>query len=411
MSQIKVEVEPAEAGLDPERLRRIDSHLRAYVDDGRLPGWQLAVTRGGRVAHLASYGKRDVENDLPQTTDTIYRSWSMTKPVTSVAALILVEEGVIGLQDPVSRYIPAFADVRVYQRGPASRPVTVPVSEPVRIHHLLTHTSGLTYGFHRAHPVDEIYTAAGFEWTTAPGLDLEQCVEKWASFPLLFEPGTAWNYGASSDVLGRVIEVASGRRLDEFFAERILGPLGMVDTAFHVPADKADRLAAFYVVNPADGRAVRNDFFGAGALREPDCLSGSSGLVTTLADYHRFSQMLLGEGSYQGVRVLGSHTVRYALRNHLPGGRDLKAVGRPVFAEMPTAGVGFGLGFAVVEDPAAAGVPASAGEYGWHSAASTIFWVDPVEELTVLFFSQLMPSSAHQLHGRLRQLVNQALVD
>ncbi|MFF2751447.1 serine hydrolase domain-containing protein [Kitasatospora sp. NPDC058048] len=410
MSQIKVEVEPAEVGLDPERLRRIDSYLRAYVDDGRLPGWQLAVTRGGKVAHLAGYGHRDVEKGLPQTPDTIYRSWSMTKPVTSVAALVLLEEGAIGLQDPVSRYLPEFADVRVYQRGPASRPVTVPAAEPIRIVHLLTHTSGLTYGFHRAHPVDEIYTANGFEWTTAPGLDLAQCVTKWASFPLLFEPGTAWNYGASSDVLGRVIEVASGRRLDEFLAERVLGPLGMADTGFHVPADKADRLAGFYVVDPASGKAVRNDAFGGDVLREPHCLSGSSGLVTTLADYHRFSQMLLGEGEYQGVRVLGRHTLRHALRNHLPGGGDLKSVGRPVFSEMPTAGVGFGLGFAVVQDPAAAGVPASAGEYGWHSAASTIFWVDPAERLTVLFLTQLMPSSAHQLHGRLRQLVNQALI-
>lgn len=300
MPELKIEVDPAEVGLDADRLRRIDRHLASYVDDGRLPGWQVAVTRRGKVAHLAEYGRRDVENDLPSEGDTIYRAWSMTKPVTSVAAMTLVEDGTIGLQDPVSRYIPAFENVRVYQRGPAARPVTTAAANPIRIQHLLSHTSGLTYGFHRAHPVDEIYTANGFEWATPPGLDLAACCERWASFPLLFEPGTAWNYGVSSDVLGRVVEVASGKSLDEFFAERVLGPLGMTDTAFHVPPEKADRLAAFYTADPATGRATRADHFGAGALHPPACLSGSAGLVTTLGDYHRFTQMLLGEGVFEG---------------------------------------------------------------------------------------------------------------
>ncbi|WP_031511970.1 serine hydrolase domain-containing protein [Streptomyces sp. NRRL F-5123] len=411
MPELKIEVDPAEVGLDAGRLERLDRYLAAYVDDGRLPGWQIAVTRKGRVAHLAQYGHRDIENGLPSEGDTLYRAWSMTKPVTSVAAMTLVEDGTIGLQDPVSRYIPAFENVRIYQRGPASRPVTTPVAGPIRIQHLLTHTSGLTYGFHRAHPVDEIYTQNGYEWATPPGLSLAECCEQWASFPLLFEPGTAWNYGVSSDVLGRVVEVASGSGLDDFYAERVLEPLGMTDTAFFVPPEKADRLAAFYTVDPATGRAVRADHLGAGALHRPACLSGSAGLVTTLADYHRFTQMLLGGGTFDGARVLGPRTVRHMLRNHLPGGADLASVGRPVFSEMPTSGVGFGLGFAVVEDPAAAGVPASPGEYAWHSVAGTVFWVDPVEEITVLFFTQLMPSSAHPLHSRLRQLVNQALVD
>ncbi|MFH8798779.1 serine hydrolase domain-containing protein [Streptomyces sp. NPDC017936] len=411
MPELKIEVDPADVGLDADRLRRLDRYLAAYVDDGRLPGWQLAVTRRGKVAHLAEYGRRDIENDLPSEGDTLYRAWSMTKPVTSVAALTLVEDGTIGLQDPVAKYIPAFEDVRVYQHGPAARPVTTAAANPIRIQHLLTHTSGLTYGFHRAHPVDEIYTANGFEWATPPGLDLAACCERWASFPLLFEPGTAWNYGVSSDVLGRVVEVASGRSLDAFFAERILDPLGMTDTAFHVPPEKADRLAAFYTADPATGRAVRADHLGAGALHPPACLSGSAGLVTTLADYHRFTQMLLGEGVLDGQRVLGPRTVRHMRRNHLPGGKDLHTVGRPVFSEMPTAGVGFGLGFAVIEDPAAAGVPANPGEYAWHSAAGTVFWVDPEAELTAVFLTQLMPSSAHPLHSRLRQLVNQALAD
>jgi len=377
----------------------------------RLPGWTVAISRRGELAYRASGGFRDREAGLPVEPDTIFRLWSMTKPVTSVAAMILVEEGLLSLQDPVSQYIPEFANTRVYRRGPLSRPVTDPLTEPIRVWHLLTHTSGLTYGFHRAHPVDELYTAAGYEWSTPPGLSLAECCAAWAEMPLLFQPGTAWNYGVSSDVLGRVIEVVSGQSLDRFFADRIFTPLGMRDTGFVVDAADKDRLAAFYVVDPASGRAVRNDGLGVMGTVPPSCLSGSAGLVSTLNDYLRFGQLLLNRGELDGVRLLGARTVDYMVRNHLPGGADLKAVGRPVFSEMPWEGVGFGLGFAVVLDSARTKVPSSDGEYGWHSAASTIFWVDPREEITVVFLSQLMPSSALPLHSRLRQFVHQAIVD
>src|SRR5580704_6582574 len=211
MSELKTEAEAAEVGLDPGRLQRIDRHFARYVDDGRLPGWLITVSRYGRLAYVSSYGSSDVEAGLPAGTDTMWRLYSMTKPVTSVAAMMLYEEGGFELTDPVSAFIPSFADVRVYAGGPDLKPVTVPVTEPVRIWHLLTHTAGLTYGFHRVHTVDAIYRNAGFEWASPRGLDLAACCDAWAGMPLLFQPGTEWNYSVATDVLGRVVEVASGQ--------------------------------------------------------------------------------------------------------------------------------------------------------------------------------------------------------
>jgi CubicO group peptidase (beta-lactamase class C family) len=322
---------------------------------------------------------------------------------------MLWEEGAFELKDPVARFIPAFEDVRVYVRGSAQKPLTAPAAEPVRLWHLLTHTSGLTYGFHHAHPVDEMYRAAGFEWSTPAGPDLAACCEAWARMPLLFEPGTEWNYSVASDVLGRVVEVVSGQSLDAFFAERIFAPLGMRETGFHVAEADAGRLAALYTPDPSTGRAVRNDGMGTAALRPPDALCGGGGLVSTAADYHRFTQMLLGEGELDGVRLLGPRTVRYMASNHLPS--DLEEFGRPLFAETTFEGVGFGLGFSVVVDPVLGRYPSSPGEFAWGGAASTAFWVDPLEELTVLFFTQLLPSSTYSIRPQLHQLVHQALLD
>lgn len=408
---VKVEVDPGEVGFDAQRLQRIDTHFQRYVDDGRLAGWLVLVARDGEVAHLSTYGRRDIENDLPVEVDTRWRIFSMTKPITSVAAMLLYEEGRFELKDPVAKYIPSFEDVRVYRSGSALNPVTEPASEPMRIWHLLTHTSGLTYGFHHATPVDAMYRKNGFEWGTPPGADLAQCCDAWAAMPLLFQPGAEWNYGVSTDVLGRVVEVVSGQSLDDFFAERIFGPLGMTDTAFFVGEDQADSLAALYVPNPATGKALRNDAFGAGALQRPACLSGGGGLVSTAADYHRFASMLLHEGELDGVRLLGTRTLRYMARNHLPGGADLEAFGRPLFAETSFTGVGFGLGFSVVDDPVANKVLSSPGEFAWGGAASTAFWVDPLEGVTALFMTQLLPSSTHPIRPQLKQLVYQALVD
>src|SRR3984957_2353194 len=416
MSGFKADADPAEVGLDTGRLERLDRHLPRYGEQGRLPGWLIAVSRRGRVAHVSAYGSRDVEAGLPVESDTLWRIYSMSKPVTSVAAMILYEEGGFELTDPVSRYIPAFADVRVFSGGSDVKPLTVPAAEPIRIWHLLTHTSGLTYGFLRVHPVDALYRAAGFEWGSQRELDMAGCCEAWAGLPLLFEPGTEWNYSVSTDVLGRLVEVVSGQSLDQFLAERVLGPLGMTDTAFWADADQAPRLGPLYTPGPApDHQAVRMDAFGKAAYQSPRFLSGGGGLVSSAADYHRFTQMLLDRpdspaGELDGVRVLGPRTVAYMTRNQLPGGADLEAYGRALFAESPFRGTGFGLGFAVVTDPAAGKSLTSAGEYAWGGAASTAFFVDPAEQLTAAFYTQLLPSSASPLRSQLRQLVYQAIV-
>jgi CubicO group peptidase (beta-lactamase class C family) len=408
---IAVEADPAEAGFDPARLERIERHFAGFVDHGLLPGWLIAVSRGGRVVYTAARGVRDLETGAPVEADTIWRIYSMTKPVTSVAAMMLCEEGAFELKDPVDRFIPAFADARVWSGGSALKPVTEPMTEPVRMWHLLTHTSGLTYGFHHAHPVDTLYRNQGFEWTTPPGLDLAACCDAWARTPLLFQPGTEWNYGVSTDVLGRVVEVIEGRPLDEVLRARIFDPLGMHDTGFFVPEAEASRLAALYAPQPGTLRPVRNDALGGLALRPPDCLQGGGGLVSTAADYQRFALMLRGRGEVGGVRLLGTRTVDYMAENHLPGGADLEAFGRPLFSETTFDGVGFGLGFSVTLDPVANRVLCSPGELAWGGAASTAFWVDPLEDVTALLFTQLLPSSTHPLRSRLRSLVYQALVD
>jgi CubicO group peptidase (beta-lactamase class C family) len=408
-TELKVDVDPAEIGFDAGRLSRIDGHFDRYVDKGLLPGWLAVITRHGKIAHVASSGQRDVEAALPVEPDTVWRIYSMTKPVTSVAAMMLHEEGAFDLNDPISRWLPEFAEPRVYVKGSALRPLTEPATEPIRVWHLLTHTSGLTYGFHHAHPVDAIYRAAGYEWGTPPGLDLAACSEAWAGFPLVFQPGSEWNYSVSTDVLGRLVEVVSGQSLDEFFAERIFGPLGMTDTGFWT--EDLDRLAALYLPAPGTRLAVRNDTFGALGTKRPACLSGGGGLVSTAADYHRFTQMLLRGGELDGVRLLGPRAVRLMASNHLPGNVDLEEFGRPLFAEMPFSGHGFGLGFSVLQDPVAAKTLASAGEFAWGGAASTAFWVDPDEDITALFFTQLLPSSTHPLRQELRALVYQALLE
>ena len=411
MGALKVEIEPQDAGFDAHRLQRLDRHFARYVDDGRLPGWLIVVTRRGQIVHVSTYGQRDVEAGLPVELDTLFRIYSMTKPITSVAAMMLYEEGAFELKDPVSRFVPSFDDVRVYRSGSALNPVTEPASEPVRIWHLLTHTSGLTYGFHHSHPVDAMYRAAGFEWGSPSGADLAACCDAWANLPLLFQPGTEWNYGVSTDVLGRVVEVASGLSLDRFFAERIFRPLGMTDTAFWAPEADHDRLAALYVALPGHADPVRMDAMGDAAKTSPTFLSGGAGLVSTAADYHRFTQMLLRGGELERARLLGTRTVRYMTRNHLPGGVDLEAFGRPLFAETTFEGVGFGLGFSVVQDNIANRVLSSIGEFGWGGAASTASLVDPSEAITTLFFTQLLPSSTHPIRSQLKQLVYQALID
>jgi CubicO group peptidase (beta-lactamase class C family) len=409
VGELKVTCDPAEVGFDAGRLRRIDAHFAPYVDDGRLPGWLALVSRRGEIAHLSTYGSRDLASGAPVETDTLFRIYSMSKPVTSVAAMMLYEEGAFELTDPISRYIPSFDGMRVYEQGTAAGPITRPAAEPIRVWHLLTHTAGLVYGFQHVSVVDEIYRNAGFDRSTPRGLDLAGVVDRLAELPLLFEPGSQWNYSVATDVLGRLVEVVSGQPLDRFLGDRILGPLGMSDTGFFIDEGSADRMASLYTPGP-DGRAVPVDMRGA-ALRKPRVLQGGAGLISSAADYHRFTQMLLRGGELDGVRLLSPRTVAYMTRNHLPGGADLEEFGRPVFAEVSYGGVGFGLGFAVVEDPVKTRTVGSAGEFNWGGAASTAFWVDPAEQVTVVFLTQLLPSSTYPIRSQLRQLVNQALID
>jgi CubicO group peptidase (beta-lactamase class C family) len=406
---LQVTTDPAELGVDAARLARADAHLARYVDDGRLAGWQLHITRRGRTVHHSTYGQRDLEAGLPVEDDTLWRIYSMTKPITSVVAMQLYEEGALRLQDEVSRYLPAFSGMQVLVGGNVDQPRTRPATEPVRLWHLLTHTAGLSYAFTRSSLLDDLYARRGADPISSPDLSLEQMCDRWASLPLLFEPGTAWNYSVATDVLGRVVEVATGKRLDEVFAERVLGPLGMAATRWWVSGDDVQRLAALYAPHPETGRAVRYDALGAAALREPALHSGGGGLVSTAADYARFTAMLLGGGELDGVRVLGPRTLAYMGRNHLPGGGTLTSLGRGQFAEVTYDGVGFGLGFSVSVDPVATKVTATPGELAWGGLASTAFWVDRTEELAVHFYTQLVPSSTHPIRTELRQLVYAAL--
>jgi len=398
-------------GFDSARLHRIDDHFRRYVDDGRLAGWQVLVSRRGDIAHHSTYGVRSLENNEPFAEDTVVRLYSMTKPLTTIAAMQLVEQGLVQLKDPVAKFIPAFSATPVYRSGSVQKPMTEPQTLPMLVWHLMTHMSGLTYGFHNTHPVDAMYRNQGFEWGQPEDLDLAACCEQWAQLPLVFQPGTEWNYGISTDVLGRIVEVVSGLDLEKYFQQHILGPLGMTDTSFYIDdANRKSRLAELYIPHPETGAATSAPAF----LRRPErpsMLSGGGGLYGTAADYLRFCQMILNGGSLNSEQVIGRHTLDYMGKNHLPGNVDLETIGRPLFAESAFVGVGFGLGFSVVIDAVASKVPSSTGEMAWGGAASTAFWVDPTEELAVVFLTQLLPSSTHTIRPELKQLVYQALVD
>ena len=381
--------------------------MRRWVDSGKLPGLLVAIVRNDRLAWFETCGYRDVETKRAVEPDTIYRIYSMTKPITTVAALMLYEEGCFQLDDPVAKFIPAFADTRVFAGGDADSFTTEPLVRPVTVHDLMIHTSGLTYGFQHEHAVDALYRKRRIEFNANIG-PLAGVVEAAAAQPLVFQPGTRWNYSVSTDVLGRLVEIWSGVPLDTFFDERILRPLDMRDTGFHVPEGQGDRLASSYV-QADDGGLALVDPAGESRFLEPAItLSGGGGLVSTAADYLRFVRMLRGHGTLEGARILGRKSVELMTTNHLPG--DLADMGRPRFAEMPFAGIGFGLGVSVLLDPAKARILGSPGEYAWGGMASTAFWADPAEDMIVLLLTQLMPSSAYPIRRELRVLTYQALL-
>ena len=404
---MQIDARPEEVGLSTPHLARITPWMRRWVDSGKLPGLLVAIVRNDRLAWFKTCGYRDVERKRAVEPDTIYRIYSMTKPITTVAALMLYEEGCFQLDDPVAKFIPAFADTRVFAGGDADSFTTEPLVRPVTVHDLMIHTSGLTYGFQHEHAVDALYRKRQVEFNANIG-PLAGVVEAAAAQPLVFQPGTRWNYSVSTDVLGRLVEIWSGVPLDTFFDERILRPLDMRDTGFHVPEGQGDRLASSYIQADDGGLALVDPAGESRFLKPAITLSGGGGLVSTAADYLRFVRMLRGHGTLEGARILGRKSVELMTTNHLPG--DLADMGRPRFAEMPFAGIGFGLGVSVLLDPAKARILGSPGEYAWGGMASTAFWADPAEDMIVLLLTQLMPSSAYPIRRELRVLTYQALL-
>ena len=396
-------------GFDAARLGRLDTVLHGYVDKGKIPGVQTLVSRRGELVHRDCYGLRDVEQERPVEPDTLYRIYSMTKPITSVALMMLYEEGHFLMENPVSRWIPELADLQVWTGGTEDAPESRPLTSPVTVHHMLTHTSGLTYGFQFAHPVDALYRAADLGNFTSPAYDLQECMARLGQIPLQFEPGTAWNYSMSTDVCGRLVEVMSGLTLDEFFRTRIFEPLGMVDTGFAVPEADVDRCSSLYSFAPGKGMTLMAP--ARTMTIAPSMLSGGGGLVSSSDDYLRFCHLLVNGGELDGVRLLSPRTLRFMTTNHLPGGKTLNDMGQTTFAEVAMAGTGFGLGFSVLVDPAASQSLGSVGQYAWGGAASTAFWIDPAEELAVVFMTQLLPSNTYPLRRHLQAGVYQALVD
>jgi CubicO group peptidase (beta-lactamase class C family) len=404
-------VKPEDVGLSSPRLARIGTHLDRYVEAGKLAGALVLIARRGQVACCEPRGYLEVERRRPVTEDAVFRIYSMTKPIVSVGLMMLYEQGRFQLDDPVHRFIPSWSGLRVFVSGNHPAFVTAPAARSMTIRDLLTHTSGLTYGFMERTNVDAAYRKLRVADRTRPGATLRDMVEALAELPLEFSPGTRWNYSVSTDVLGHLIEVLSGQRLDAYLREHVLQPLGMTDTGFVVTDAQVPRFAANYQ-RQADGSLALFDDPERSEYRECTFFSGGGGLLSTAPDYYRFTAMLRAGGELDGIRLLGRKTIELMTRNHLPGGQDLTQLAQAgMFTETPYAGVGFGLGFSVMQDPARAQVPGSAGEYSWGGAASTVFWVDPVEDLIVILMTQLMPSSSYPLRRELRVLTYAALID
>lgn len=384
---------PETVGLTARGLARIDSAMSAYVRTGKAPGIVVAVARNGKLAHWKAYGVRSIEHADPMERDDLFRLYSMTKPVTSVAMLLLVDEGTVGLDDPVAKYLPAFAGIRVWSPGGP-----VPPRRPITVRDLLRHTSGLTYGMFGETPADSAYRAAGLMEPRS----LAELTDLLTRLPLVGHPGEVWNYGFSTDVLGRIIEIASGIPLDRFMAERIFRPLGMHDTFFEVPAAKRARLTGYYALGGEKPALLDSPDTGS-YTRRPVMLSGGGGLVSTAPDFLRFSQMLLDGGELDGVRVLRHETVAQMLTNQVPAQLLPLRVGA---IELP--GTGFGYGMSVVLEPPDSGI-ADRGRAGWAGYGNTYFWIDPDRDLVAMVLAQTFPFMGHPLEPDFRKLVYQAL--
>lgn len=397
------------AGLSRDQLRRADDHLqRNYIDAGRFPGTQLTIFRRGEVVHRTSLGLADLERKAPVKDDTIFRIYSMTKPITTVAFMMLVEEGRVALDEPVHKYIPEWKNLGVYVGGIHPLFLTKPLSRPMMIIDLLRHTSGLTYAFQQRSNVDAAYREKDIG-TVGQKLNLDEMIAALGTVPLEFSPGDAWNYSVSTDVIGYLVGKISGIPFEQFLSERIFKPLGMTDTFFQVPADKAHRFAACYQADGKGGMTLFDDPTTSAYLKQPVFISGGGGLCSTSADYLTFCRMLLNGGELNGTRFLGPKTIHLMTTNHLPGGRDLTELSKSMFSEATYSGIGFGLGFSVTMSPALAMIPGTAGEYAWGGLATTSFWIDPAEELIAIFMTQVIPSSAYAVRRELRTMIYSAI--
>jgi len=392
-----------EVGFSSERLENIKPVMQAYVDQKKLPGLITLVARRGKIVHFERFGLMDIEANKPMQSDTIFRIYSMTKPITTVAAMMLYEEGHFQLYDPISKFIPAFMDVKVLENNPGEQTELVALEREITIHDLMTHTSGLTYDFFEDSPVDALYRKAEL---LNKDRSLQENVQELAKMPLVHQPGTAWRYSVSTDVLGYLVEVVAGMPLDVFLKQRIFDPLQMPDTGFYVPQTKIDRFTSLYSLSEGGGLELTDPPANGEYSKPPVMHSGGGGLVSTTSDYLRFAQMMLNEGELDGIRLLGRKSVALMTINHLP--EHLIPIGLPGFVMN---GYGFGLGFGVVVNATQTQVLQSDGNYIWGGAASTAFWIDPKEELIGLLMTQFMPNFYYPLSGQLMVLTYQALVD
>ena len=412
-----MELAPKATGLSTARLERITDHLdRNYIAPGKIAGCQVAVARHGHLAYFRSLGQMDRETAKPMADDAIFRIYSMTKPITSVALMSLYERGYFQLNDPVSRFFPSWKNHRVWVSGEGAQMVTEAPARPLSMRDMLCHTGGITYGSALAalgapdtgHPVDKAYAEVGVR--RGAGETLMDFMEKLAQVPLRYQPGERWMYSLSTDVCGALVEKISGRKFDQYLQESIFDPLGMTDTGFSVPADQTGRFCANYRRAADKSLQLIDAPATSDYLKTPTFLSGGGGLVSTTEDYMRFCDMLRRGGEFEGARVLGPRTIDMMRRNHLKDGQDLTQMAIGGFSETANEGVGFGLGFATTIDGIGNG-GLGEGDYYWGGAASTIFWVDPVEDLTVVFMTQLMPSGAFNFRGQLKSIVYSSIVD
>ncbi|MBQ0762287.1 serine hydrolase domain-containing protein [Marinobacter psychrophilus] len=397
------------AGLSADQLRNIERHLdRRYIQPGKLPGALTLVARRGEVAYVKAQGLMDVERNKPVCRDTVFRIYSMTKPITSIAMMQLYEQGRFLLDDPVQKYIPGWKNLQVYKSGVYPNFLTTPATSTMTIRDLFTHMSGLTYGFMNRTNVDAAYRELGLDGSR--NLTLEALVSQLGELPLEFSPGTAWNYSVSTDVLGYLVQLLADQPLDEYLRDNIFGPLDMPDTGFQVRDDQLDRFAACYQYQPGDQLKLQDDPETSHFRHKNKFVSGGGGLVSTIDDYFHFAQTLCQGGEFRGRRIIGRKTLEFMRRNHLPDNQDLPGLAVGAFSETPYAGTGFGLGFSVKTDVTKSQANGSAGEYGWGGLASTNFFIDPVEELVMIFMTQLIPSSSYPIRQELRAIVNGALV-